>query len=137
MLLPSIDESDPHAVASRNVWLEILGQPMYSSAQVCEVLGKKTDNANDFARGLRREGRLLGIWDEQQFQHPSWQFRGERLDERVAALLAELPGKHNGWDRAMWLWFPNELLEDRSPWERWEQDAAGVIEAAREEFKPD
>lgn len=65
------------------------------------------------------------------------QFQDGQLGERVAHLLAALPDERDGWSRALWLRFPNELLGDRFPlelWE-WEQHPDVVIEAARVEFE--
>jgi len=118
----------------------VLAQPALSSEEIHDRFGGGVDskNKNDMAKRLRQSGQVLGIWNGRKFRHPLFQFTPSGPDARFAELLGVLPVHENdrtGWRRAFWLYFPNELLDDREPAAVWAEDPRRVLDAAREEFE--
>ena len=123
--------------ATRAVVAHILAQPTYSSREVGALLGDP-DDLEARVRGLRRDRKLLGIWNGTEFRHPAFQFKEDKLMPEMHDLLAEIPlsdeDRRDGWECAYWMYFPNELLDDRCPADLFPSDPHRVIEAAHEEF---
>lgn len=115
--------------STRLVYEAVLAQPVLTSAEVEHRVG-----GADVARSLRRDRKMLGLWNGREYLHPAWQFGDGGLDPRVADLLAVLPEDRTGWEPALVLWFPNELLEDHRPMEVWRVDPQRVINALKLEF---
>lgn len=131
------EQASKHASARERDY--VIGQPAYSSAEIGQRFGGDgSQHEADVARWLRQTGQILGIWNGREFRHPKFQFATLQLDSRFAELLAVLPAlreDRTGWRRAFWLYFPNELLEDREPAAVWVEDPQAVIAAARTEFE--
>ena len=126
--------------ATRQAVAEILATPMYSTEEVAELVAVVGD-PSVYVGALRRNKTLLGVWDGNAFRHPKFQFKNGTLMPEMASLLAEFPLSEKkgtgGWERAFWMYFPNELLEGRCPADVFGSDPQAVIVAAREEFAKD
>lgn len=92
---------------------ELLARGWPTSVDVGRANGSRA-NSEQWAKGKRNTGELLGVWSESEhtYRHPDFQFDAQgHLDPRVKDLLAALANvkefkpanDQGGWQRAIWL----------------------------------
>jgi hypothetical protein len=91
--------------------------------------------------GMRRAGRLLGVWAAPRgcFLYPDFQFDDDGcLIPEISRLLRILPAEDDdaGWRRAFWLYSPHALLDGSTPSEIFALDPLRILVVADAEFNP-
>jgi hypothetical protein len=109
-------------VARRREMFLAKGWP--TSEEVAQRLHVHEDTPGQWARDRRVANELLGAWSPTHngFVHPDFQFLTDRLNPRVAELLAALStipgfdaqGDAGGWRRVFWLYQLRSALSQRS-----------------------
>jgi len=95
-----------------------------TATEIAARLGISSSNGSQWAREKRDEGKLLGVWCEQErtFRYPDFQFDhvGQLRTEvgQLLATMAKKPGwtmteDPSGWQRTFWLYQPLRSLSRR------------------------
>jgi hypothetical protein len=119
---------------------ELLSRNWPDDGRVGALAGiQGSGNANQYVRALRADGRILGVWSEDQhaFLYPEFQFdHGGGIRSGIARLLAVLPGNDDreGWRRVFWLYSSHAQLDGETPAEVFPAQPARVVEVAEREF---
>jgi hypothetical protein len=108
-----------------------------TAAQVAELAGSEAKNTSALAGRWRREGRLIAVEHRGTLYYPGFQFDGSGKPKPVVAgVLRYLgPPAVTPWQQALWFTSTNGWLGGRRPVDLLDDQADGVVAAAREALR--
>jgi hypothetical protein len=126
------DDSGSERDALNRIRQEMLDRVgTYTSEDLAAAADSASRNASQFARDLRRAGKVFGVRFGQAWLYPKFQFDSRRhVLPEMKAIVAALTPDPRGWDRLQWFLEPHEALQGRTPLEVWSSNRQRVVEAA-------